>query len=101
MFLTTNRTKAIDDAFLSRMDLILRYPNLDDVARRTIWQNFLDRLGEDAHSITDADLEELKECNVNGREIKNLIKTACVLAVGEEKLTMDNLRTVIRIRQRV
>ncbi|KAJ6004597.1 hypothetical protein N7540_012966 [Penicillium herquei] len=101
MFLTTNRTKSIDDAFLSRMDLILRYPNLDDVARRTIWHSFLDRLGESAHSITEDDLDELKECNFNGREIKNLIKTACVLAVGEGKLTMENLRTVIRVRQRI
>ncbi|KAJ5611870.1 hypothetical protein N7528_008975 [Penicillium herquei] len=101
MFLTTNRTKSIDDAFLSRMDLILRYPNLDDEARRTIWHNFLARVGENAHSVTEADLDELKDYDFNGREIKNLIKTACVLAVGEEMLTMENLRTVIRIRQRI
>ncbi|KAJ5260578.1 hypothetical protein N7478_012183 [Penicillium angulare] len=83
------------------IDLILRYPNLDDSVRRTIWKNFLDRVGEGAHSINDTNLEELMRVDLNGREIKNLIKTASVLAMGKGSLTMDNLRTVISIRQRL
>jgi SpoVK/Ycf46/Vps4 family AAA+-type ATPase len=102
MFLTTNRMEAIDEAFKSRMDLILPYSPLDSSARRQVWKNFLNLLGPGNHKISETDLDELAECeNLNGREIKNLIKTAYVLPLPERPVEMGHLRTVLNIRKRL
>jgi SpoVK/Ycf46/Vps4 family AAA+-type ATPase len=101
MFLTTNRWDAIDEAFKSRMDLILRYTALDMAARRQVWKNFLNLLGPDNRTINEADLDELSQSELNGREIKNVIKTAYVLPQEEQPVEMDHLRTVLNIRKRL
>lgn len=101
MFLTTNRTTAIDGAFKSRMDLILRYADLDLEARKAVWENFLDLLPQDAIDRSKIDIDELARDELNGREIKNLIKTANVLGSEEGKLTMEHLRVVLEIRKRL
>jgi SpoVK/Ycf46/Vps4 family AAA+-type ATPase len=41
MFLTTNRVSEFDEAILTRIHLMLRYDNLDQAARTTIWGDFL------------------------------------------------------------
>ncbi|GEM08992.1 AAA family ATPase [Rhodotorula toruloides] len=50
LFLTTNRIRSIDPAFLSRFSLAITYPNLDRDKRRVIWRQFLElaRVGIDA-----------------------------------------------------
>jgi SpoVK/Ycf46/Vps4 family AAA+-type ATPase len=101
MFLTTNRVEDIDDAFLSRMDLILRYPLLDMGARRKVWETFLGLLGPENHSVSSSDLEELAETKLNGREIKNLVKMAYVLSSQDGPVTMQHLRVVINVRRRL
>ncbi|KAN0069529.1 P-loop containing nucleoside triphosphate hydrolase protein [Elaphomyces granulatus] len=101
MFLTTNRMEAIDEAFKSRMDLILRYFPLDMSARRQVWENFLNLLGPGNHKISKTDLDELAETELNGREIKNLIKTAYVLPSQERPVEMSHLRIVLNIRKRL
>lgn len=101
MFLTTNRMEAIDEAFKSRMDLILRYSPLDMSARRQVWKNFLGLLGPGNHEISETDLDELAESELNGREIKNLIKTAYVLPSREQPVEMSHLRIVLNVRKRL
>ncbi|KUL87578.1 hypothetical protein ZTR_04635 [Talaromyces verruculosus] len=101
MFLTTNRVEAIDDAFQSRMDLIFRYPSLDKAARRQVWERFLGILGPGNHEITDSDLDEIAKSELNGREIKNAIKTAYVLASDDGRLTMSHLQIVLGVRNRL
>ncbi|KAK5659597.1 hypothetical protein OQA88_801 [Cercophora sp. LCS_1] len=94
LFLTTNRITSIDHAFRSRVDLFLPYKDLETAARRQIWENFIKLLGGDKFSITEADLVKLSKLKLNGREIKNLIKTAQMLGyknggvVAAEKLYM-------------
>lgn len=100
MFLTTNRLGAIDTAFRSRVDLILPYHNLSAAARRNIWVNFVQRLQPGASKIEEGDFDELAEAELNGREIKNTLKTAQVLAMRDGCLTIAHLRVVLSIRKR-
>jgi hypothetical protein len=81
LFLTTNRISSIDHAFQSRVDLFLPYHDLTSEARRQVWENFIERAGRDKFEIDEASLEKLSHLNLNGREIKNLIKSAQLLSL--------------------
>ncbi|KAK7711282.1 hypothetical protein SLS64_005304 [Diaporthe eres] len=82
LFLTTNRASDIDFAFQSRVDLFLPYYELTPEARLKIWNNFIDRAGREGFSSAnmEADLEKLSRLCLNGREIKNLVKTSQLLS---------------------
>jgi AAA+ superfamily predicted ATPase len=41
MFLSTNRLNTFDEAFRSRISVAIQYHDLDESARRTVWENFL------------------------------------------------------------
>ena len=81
MFLTTNRVGSIDTAFQSRIDLFLPYRHLTSEARPEVWLNFIQHAGQDRFDITDEGLHHLSQLPLNGREIKNLIKTAQLLSI--------------------
>jgi len=101
MFLTTNRINAIDPAFKSRLDLILPYHDLDEAARRSVWVSFISLLSPGVAEIHDDDFGELAKSKMNGREIKNSIKTALILAARDKPLRMEHLKIVFTIRERV
>ncbi|KAJ0163707.1 hypothetical protein CTA2_2540 [Colletotrichum tanaceti] len=109
MILTTNRVGTFDEAFKSRIQLNLRYDNLDEEKRFKIWTNSIRRLelklkgqdktpndhGIDSDSI-QSKLRSLAAENLNGREIRNAISTARQLAsFKREALHYDHLRSVI------
>lgn len=101
MFLTTNRPKSIDPAFESRLDLIIPYPDLDANARRVVWTTFMTQIGEtgEGHGMVERDFDKLAEYKCNGREIKNIVKIARMLADQDKrKLTMEHVSTVLRLR---
>ncbi|UKZ54076.1 hypothetical protein TrVGV298_007881 [Trichoderma virens] len=80
LFLTTNRAASLDHAFQSRVDLFLPYSDLTTAARRQVWQNFIKRAGGDLRfKVAEQDYDRLAELKLNGREIKNLIKSARLL----------------------
>lgn len=80
LFLTTNRASSLDHAFQSRVDLFLPYSDLTTTARRQVWQNFIERAGgETRFKVAEEDYDQLAELRLNGREIKNLIKSARLL----------------------
>jgi hypothetical protein len=92
IFLTTNRISSIDHAFQSRVDLFLPYRDLSSSARRQVWDNFIDRAGRDKFELTDSSLDELSKLQLNGREIKNLIKSAQLLSLKDSgKVPVDRL----------
>lgn len=101
MFLTTNRLSAIDPAFKSRLDLVLPYHDLTEESRRDVWKNFIEMLPQGSTDIADNDFAELAQTEMNGREIKNSIKTSLVLVQNGEKLSMEHLRVVLNIRKRI
>jgi SpoVK/Ycf46/Vps4 family AAA+-type ATPase len=93
LFLTTNRAASLDHAFQSRVDLFLPYSDLTTAARRKVWQNFIMRAGGEARfGVTQEDYDRLAELKLNGREIKNLIKSARLLNMKSGRpVTTDRL----------
>ena len=104
MFLTTNRVDNMDAAFESRIHLTLQYNELDKASRRQVWATFLDRCYDMRDStvgkFTDAELDRLAKVQLNGRQIKNVLKTAQLLASKyDEVLGMGHLETVLKLRK--
>ncbi|KAL9617549.1 MAG: hypothetical protein Q9160_007666 [Pyrenula sp. 1 TL-2023] len=100
LFMTTNRVDRIDPAFQSRIHLTIEYPRLTGEVRRQIWARFLEGFCPESR-IEASELEELARVEANGREIKNLVKTAQLLAKHESKpLTVEHIRTVLRVIKR-
>ncbi|KAL2160976.1 hypothetical protein VTH06DRAFT_8688 [Thermothelomyces fergusii] len=101
MFMTTNRVEEIDAAFQSRIHVSIEYPDLTAASRRTIWTNFL-RGSTIRSSLTDRDIAELAELKLNGRQIKNVLKTAQLLAAHKKSETLDRvyIDTVLGIEKK-
>ncbi|ETS81506.1 hypothetical protein PFICI_06508 [Pestalotiopsis fici W106-1] len=101
MFLTTNRVAAFDPAFESRIHLTIHYPQLDRSSRLHIWRTFVhpDSAGKTS-AVQEADLSELAENELNGRQIKNVVKTARLLASkAKAPLSMDHISMVLRVKR--
>ena len=101
LFLTTNRAEEFDSAFISRIHLIIDYDPLDDVRRSRIWRNLAGRISKD-NSLGDEGFKVLgQELDINGREIKNLLRTASSLAKQkEEPLSLDKIRQVAKLSRK-
>ncbi|KAH8897724.1 P-loop containing nucleoside triphosphate hydrolase protein [Thozetella sp. PMI_491] len=98
LFLTTNRERVLDPAIYSRIHLTINYPALDPLSRRQIWKNFLAREWESA--VGDAELDQLAEIEVNGRRIRNITKTAKIMAKRQKRgITFTDIRQVLRITE--
>ena len=109
MFLTTNRVNTFDEAFKSRISVAVQYKDLDKSARRGVWENFL-KLAEvevvtqisDERSlqVTVEQLEDLASRPLNGREIKNTMRTAQALAnTSKRRLGYDVISSVLDVVQ--
>lgn len=87
LFLTTNRINSFDRAFMSRIHLALHYPPLTHRSRRELWYLFLKCASpESAKALrrTGA-LDKFAAEVLNGRQIKNLVRTASALALSSDK----------------
>ncbi|KAG8679740.1 hypothetical protein FRC09_018756, partial [Ceratobasidium sp. 395] len=126
LILTTNRIRSFDDAFLSRFSVALRYPDLDRESRKVLWTKFLVLAGASVEgnkptgavkaitsgnidsAVTEGiatprhfsltDINKLSLKNLNGRVIKQSVRTAQALAVSAgEQLSMSHVDTVLKI----
>lgn len=89
LFLTTNRVGQIDDAFASRIQVVIGYGRINKPSRQKIWSAFFEkvdeerkgeiRIGQQARKyvMEDPDINELEW---NGREIRNALQTVIALA---------------------
>jgi SpoVK/Ycf46/Vps4 family AAA+-type ATPase len=97
LFLTTNRVKTFDEAFLSRIHVALHFTELSLESKAQVWKAFLRRVGALAEDdglgeITGKQIEELSKKDINGRQIKNAVRTAQSLAIAKgQKLAYDHL----------
>lgn len=100
MFLTTNRINCIDDAFQSRIDVTLKMPELTADMRRQLWEASIKDLNPDTYEIDfETDLRRLEKEDMNGRDIRNTIKGAHLMASHYgEKLNLDRLLTMMGFR---
>ncbi len=89
MILTSNRVGRFDEAFKSRMQLAILYPTLNEKDRSVIWENFFDALHDAGADMEFEDLSakstvrRLARKELNGRQIRNSIKTARQLAAHD------------------
>ncbi|KAF5717230.1 P-loop containing protein [Fusarium mundagurra] len=86
LFLTTNRISSFDRAFVSRIHLAIHYPPLSQQSRQALLYNFLKQTSEDSADALSGQgvLDKLAAEDLNGRQIKNLVRTACALALSED-----------------
>ena len=130
MILTTNRVQTFDPAFQSRILISIDYKELTVESRRTVWANFLKQHdttqtaarakipeggGDDndkeskeqhlkrtlPHEISESDLDNLaRTLTLNGRQIKNVLKTAQLLALRRgEGLNKEHIKLVLKVTQ--
>ncbi|KAK7467706.1 hypothetical protein VKT23_004758 [Stygiomarasmius scandens] len=110
LFLTTNRIKTFDEAFLSRFSIAISYPELDQMGRFAVWSKFFELAG---HKIVDnvepgqknviprSELLELAIKPFNGRTIKNLVRTAQALALStNSSLGLTHVQTVVNAQEK-
>lgn len=87
LFLTTNRAKTFDDAFVSRITLAVQYESPD---RRSLWEMLLQNSGI---MLADHEFEELISYDVNGRQVKSSINAAKSYAKYQQtEVTCDMIK---------
>ncbi len=102
LFLTTNRVDNIDAAFQSRIHINLHYNELSVSSRRRVWDNLLIASKGVNHCFRDFELDKLADYELNGREIKNVLKTAQLLASKKgSQLMFWHVMIVLEIEERV
>ncbi|TGO06817.1 hypothetical protein BTUL_0475g00010 [Botrytis tulipae] len=96
LFITTNRGAVIDEAIRSRIHIQIQVPDLDRDTRRSLWQSFLEQ-NKIEHALGVEDFEDLAEMVMNGREIKNAIKSSVLMArkKGALRLDMKHIRFTV------
>jgi SpoVK/Ycf46/Vps4 family AAA+-type ATPase len=112
LFLTTNRVEIFDEAFQSRIHIALRYDNLDRKAQATIWSSFLHKVAleeipaderntkKTRDIITKNELDRICRRDLNGRQIKNAVRSAQVMAANlNEQLSFKHINMVLDITQ--
>ena len=88
--------ETIDSAFENRIDATIRYPDLDTDTRRHIWKQLLGKTDKKAFS--KSDLAKLEDRELNGRQIKKVLKTARTLARYQgAKLKFEHVQTVLNL----
>ncbi|PMD15406.1 hypothetical protein NA56DRAFT_346801 [Hyaloscypha hepaticicola] len=102
LFLTTNRVETFDDAFQSRIHIALRYGELSTKAKKSVFKMFIERVrvleGVATMPFDENDYNTLARHNLNGRQIKNTIRTAQALAVNNnEPLSMEHIKRVLDV----
>lgn len=91
LFLTTNRVKTFDEAFLSRIHVALHFQQLSQESKEQVWAAFIKKAGA-TDVFTQDEIKMLAERDINGRQIKNAVRTAHSLAVGRrEKVKFEHI----------
>ena len=99
MFLTSNRINDFDTAFESRIHLTIHYPPLDTPSRLHVWNTFV-QMKDLESRLSDKDLETLATIEINGRQIRNIIKTARLLSKqAKAPLAMEHIEMVLRVKK--
>lgn len=78
LMLTTNRVQEFDAAFHSRISLAIKYPKMSAETRHAVWTRLLTAAG-----FGHIDASALSHLEINGREVKNLIRIASISAKEE------------------
>lgn len=95
LFLTTNRVNCIDKAFISRISLMLKYDDLSRESRKQIWKTLIEAQGI---QFNDNTYLALSKYDINGRQIKNIIRMSMLLAKSQHTMvSMNHIEKIIGI----
>ncbi|GAW12472.1 hypothetical protein ANO14919_018410 [Xylariales sp. No.14919] len=90
-----------DDAFISRIHVVIHYPDLREAEQKKIWNQFFDKLEEERKGAMEVGketrryvLEEMCTQKWNGREIRNAKMSFKELALGNYEHMTSNLRRI-------
>lgn len=103
IFLTTNLYDTVDVAFRSRVNIHLKFEALPAAARQVLWEKFLEMAlplpNGKKEMMEEGVLRELGRWALNGREIKNAVKTVRTWCVckGFEEMTLERLEAGIKV----
>ncbi|KAI0536508.1 hypothetical protein GGR58DRAFT_528170 [Xylaria digitata] len=90
VFLTTNRVRAIDTEFLSRVPVLIEFPVLSFAARRELWKRFFSQLDW----VKDKMLDGLAVEPLNGRQIRSMMEILSSLAQSANReLNAEDIKT--------
>ncbi|KAJ4418791.1 hypothetical protein N0V82_005356 [Gnomoniopsis sp. IMI 355080] len=95
LFLTTNRIGVIDEAFKSRIHIVMQYPRIDLSSTLKMWDNIMNRLEQDneksdlkivfdrqallKYAETHFHQQDSEDKRWNGRQIRNAFQSALAL----------------------
>ncbi|KAH7125101.1 P-loop containing nucleoside triphosphate hydrolase protein [Dendryphion nanum] len=99
MFLTTNRIMNFDTAFKSRIHLAIKYPGLSTSLQRQLWTTFITNDSQQPKPdwLSTNLLDDLESNAMNGRQIKNVVRTAMALAIaGGRALNPNDISTSLK-----
>lgn len=93
IFLTTNRVGTFDEAVISRVNVVLHFPDLTNDDRARIWDTSFRKLGNERPDVkVDFSIydyayrdETIRNLKWNGREIRNAFNTMIALAEWDAK----------------
>ena len=110
LILTTNRIRTFDIAVQSRVNFAIRYKDLDDKQKKSIYKNFIEQLTDEntfdkqqlMNWLDDEDQTEeyggspFKE--LNGRQIRNVMFSAASIAQSEsdKRLRLEHIKRILR-----
>ncbi|OAP55323.1 hypothetical protein AYL99_10296 [Fonsecaea erecta] len=100
LILTTNRIGTFDEAFKSRIQLPVHYPDLNETGRKIIWRSALNDIpplprGFDRQNLLDH-IDKLATHRLNGRQIRSIVNSAMKYAhFKEEPLSYRHFEVVI------
>lgn len=104
LFLTTNRLDEFDSAIMNRIHMEIAYKKMDPENREEIWRNLINansKVMMGGQSWSPGVFSALAQLEINGREIKNLLRTAacCVQAdSGKTSTGLEHLLNVMDIK---
>lgn len=101
LILTSNRVGTFDEGFKSRIQAALHYKPLNRKSRKQIWKNFLEIIEEEDSEVDLSEIEdrldELSAEDLNGRQIRNCLKTAQQLSkFRKEPLSWSSLSQTLK-----
>jgi SpoVK/Ycf46/Vps4 family AAA+-type ATPase len=113
LIMTTARVGTLDEAFKSRIHIVLYFPPLNEVMYLKIWEIALHRLRDEKNikvtmrqvmHFVKEDWVRSKDRQMNGRDIQNAVQSAVALAEfearregGEAILTYHHFEPVLRM----
>ena len=95
VLLTTNLSANLDEAFLRRMQFVIRFSLISEAERKLYLKELL---GNSAQNISEEDLTKFAEKELSPARIKEIVKLAAVLAFHEnsEKINTDHINKALK-----